>query len=353
MQIDPSRLERWLAEVGPDADVSLTGGGVRPLASDRFDTDPGAFDDTPTADGPELGAEIGERHGREGSETVVTRGSREATLLATLALLEDHAVVVTPAAGSLPALADAFGDTTRVPLRGPGSTLDPEAVGEALGPATDFVAVGNPNDPTGRIHDGATMRAVYERCADNGTYLLCDESYRPFSPDPPPSVAGLGRYGISTGGVSKAFGLGGLRVGWLCGPPAVVAAAGNWRAYTTASPSVLDRHVVAQALDRRAELLPENRAHVANNRASVEAFVGSRELEWSSPDCGPSALCSIPDGFANGESFCRSLLAEASVAAVPGGVYGRPDRFRLGFGGETAALEEGLSRLGRFLDRHR
>lgn len=353
MQIDPSRLERWLAEVGTDADVRLTAGGVRPLAADRFDTDPGTLGDSPTAGEPDLAAELGAYHGREGPETIVTPGSRAATLLATLSLLERHAVVVTPTAGSFPALADAFGDVSRVPLREPGGTLDPAAIGDALRADTDLVAVGNPNDPTGRIHDGATMRAVYERCADNGTYLLCDERYRPLAPDPPPSVAEFGRYGISTGDVSTAFGLGGVRVGWLCGPPAVVAAAGNWRAYTTASPSALDRHVAAQALDRRAELLPENRAHVADNRAIVEAFVGSRGMAWSAPDCGPSALCSIPDGFADGESFCRSLLAEASVAVVPGSVYDRPDRFRLGFGGETATLETGLSRLGAFLDRHR
>ena len=354
MQIAPFDLERWFAEVEAQSDVMLAESGVRPLSADRFDTDPGELGYViPTAGDPELRAEIGDHHGRDAAGTIFTCGTQEANLLAMLALLDDHAVVVLPTYGSLPGLADALTDVTRVPLKEPGWTLDPDAVGAALQPDTDLVAVVNPNNPTGRYHDEATMRAVYERCADNGTYLLCDEVYRHLASDPIAPVASFGRYGVSTGGVSKAFGLAGLRFGWLCGPDAVVAAAENWKDYTTISPPTFGQHIAEQAFDRRAEILAENRDHVATNRGLVEAFLEEYGLEWSAPDCGVNAFLEVPEGFAGGESFCRSLVAEESVVLAPGEAFDRPEWVRIEFGLPTAELETGLSRLGSFLERHR
>jgi len=354
MQIAPFELERWFAEVEADADVMLAESGVRPLSADRFDTDPGELGYViPTAGDPGFRAEIGAHHGRDDGETVLTCGTQEANLLAMLSLLDEHAVVVTPTYGSFPGLAGALGDVTRVPLSEPDWTLDPDAVGAALRPETDLVVVVNPNNPTGRYHDEATMRAIYERCADNGTYLLCDEVYRFLAPEPIAPVASFGRYGVSTGGVSKAFGLAGLRFGWLCGPRAVVAAAENWKDYTTISPPAFGHHVAEQAFDRREEILSENRDHAAENRAVVETFLGEHGLGWSAPDCGVNAFLEVPDGFAGGGSFCRSLLAEESVVLAPGEAFGRPEWVRIGFGLPAVELDEGLSRLGAFLNRHR
>ena len=353
MEIAPFELERWFAEVEADADVMLAESGVRPLSADRFDTDPGTLGYVvPTSGDPEFRAEIGARHGRDADGTIFTCGTQEANLLAMLSVLDDHAVVVTPTYGSVTGLGDALGDVTRVPLSEPDWTLDPEAVGEALRPDTDVVVVVNPNNPTGRYHDEATMRALYERCADNGTYLLCDEVYRLLAEEPIPPVASFGRYGVSTGGVSKAFGLAGLRFGWLCGPRAVVAAAENWKDYTTISPPTFGQHVAEQAFERRAEILAENREHAAENRAVVEAFLETAGLDWSAPDCGVNALLRVPEGFAGGESFCRSLLAEESVVLAPGEAFDRPEWVRIGFGLPSAELDEGLTRLGEFLDRH-
>ena len=355
MRIAPLELERWFAEVEADADVVLADSGVRPLPASRFDLDPGDLGRVvPTAGDPELRAAIGDRHGHSADQTLCTCGTREANLIALLALVDSHVVVVTPTDGSLTGLAESLAETTRVRLDPPEWTLDPEAVGDALRPDTDAVILVNPNDPTGRYHDEKTVRTIYDRCAENGTYLLCDEAHRPLSADPIDPVASLGRYGVSTGGVSKAFGLAGLRFGWLCGPTAVVSAAENWKDYTTVSPPVVDQHVAAQALDpdRRAEILEESRAHAAENRAVLEAFLDAHELAWSDPDCGVNAFFRVPEGFAGGESFCRSLVAEESVVLAPGEAFDRPEFVRIGFGLPSAELDEGLSRLGAFLERH-
>jgi aspartate/methionine/tyrosine aminotransferase len=354
MRIAPLALERWFAEVEADADVMLAESGVRPLSANRFDTDPGDLGYViPTAGDLDFRATVGEHHGTSAEETLFTCGTQEANLLACLTLVESHAVVVTPTYGSLTGLPGALGEVTRVSLDPPDWTLDPDAVAEALRPETDLVIVVDPNNPTGRRHDEATMRAVYEHCADNGTYLLCDEVYRLLDPEPIDPAASFGRYGISTGGVSKAFGLAGLRFGWLCGPRAVVSAAANWKDYTTISPPRVGQHLARQAFERREAILAENRAHVAENRAVLEAFLEEYGLEWSDPDCGVNALLEVPEGFAGGESFCRSLVAEESVVLAPGEAFDRPAWVRIGFGLARAELDEGLSRLGAFLKRHR
>ncbi|MEF8777430.1 MAG: aminotransferase class I/II-fold pyridoxal phosphate-dependent enzyme [Natronomonas sp.] len=354
MRIAPFDLERWLAEVEADVDVMLAESRVRPLLADSFDIDPGDLGAVvPSAGAPDFRAEIGALHGRNAEETLFTCGTREANLLVLLALVDEHAVVVTPTDGSLTGLSETLGDVTRVPLDVPGWTLDPDAVADAIRPETDLVAVVNPNDPTGRYHDEATIQAIYEHCADNGTYLLCDEASRLLASDPIDPVASFGRYGISTGGVARAFGLAGLRFGWLCGPSAVRAAAENWKDYTTNSPSKLGQHVAEQAFERRGAILETNRAHVADNRAVLEAFCEEYDLQWSDPDCGATAVLETPDGFAGGESFCRSLLTEESVALAPGEAFDRPEWVRIGFGLPSEELEAGLSRVGTFLDRHR
>lgn len=353
MRIAPFALERWFAEVEADADVMLAESGVRPLEASRFDTDPGDLGYViPTAGSPDFRAQIGDHHGRSAEETVFTCGTQEANLLACLALIDDHAVVVTPTYESFSGLASSLGELTRVPLTEPDWTLDPAAVGEAIRPETDVVVVVNPNNPTGRYHDEETIQAIYERCADNGSYLLCDEVYRPLADDPIAPVASYGRYGISTGGVSKAYGLAGLRFGWLCGPRSVVSAVKHWKDYTTISPPVLGQHVAEQAFDRREDILSENREHVETNRTTVETVFEDRGLRWSAPDCGVNAFVEVPAGFAGGESFCRSLYTEESVVLAPGEAFDRPSWFRIGFGLPREELDVGLSRLGRFLDRH-
>jgi aspartate/methionine/tyrosine aminotransferase len=352
MDIEPFALERFFAEHEAGADLMLAESGVRSLSAARFDTAPGELGYVvPTAGDPDFRAAVGSLHDRSAVETLFTCGTQEANFLAFLGTVESHAVVVTPTYGSLTAVPRSLGEVTEVPL-GEDWRLDPDAVVEALRPETDLVVLNNPNNPTGRYHDESAVRAVYDACADNDTYLLCDEVYRLLADEPIPPVAGFGEYGLSTAGVSKPFGLAGLRFGWLCGPESVVERAERWKDYTTISPPKIGQHVARQAFDEREELLAESRALAADHRAVVADFLDERGLAWSNPDCGVNALVEVPDGFPDGETFCRQFVAEESVVLAPGEAFGLPGRFRIGYGLPLAELEEGLARLERFLETH-
>jgi len=352
MEIEPFALERWFDRHEPDADVMLAESGVRPLSASRFDLDPGDLGYViPTDGAPDLRARVADRYGREVDEAVFTCGTQEANLLAILATVDTHAVAVVPSYQSLHALPGAVGEVTRVELEPPAWRLDPDAVAGAIRPETDLVVVNNPNNPTGRQHPAATIGTVHDIAADRDAYLLCDEVYRPLSEDPVPRVAGLGPHGLSTCGLSKGYGLAGLRFGWLVGPPEVIAAARRWKDYTTIAPPAVGQHVARQALADERSILARSRELAAEHRAVVAAFLDEHGLEWHDP-VGVNGFPTVPDGFASGREFCERLVAEESVVLAPGEAFGCPGRFRIGFGCERATLAEGLDRLDAFLDRH-
>src|SRR6056297_1952184 len=305
MRIDPFGLERWFAEYEHEADIMLAESGIRSLDASRFDLDPGKLGYViPTNGDPEFRAAVGDRYDRSADEVLFTCGTQEANFLTFLSLLGDetpvdgggetaspegvgsgtHAVVVTPTYQALHAVPDAFGDVTRVDLEPPEWELDPEAVADAARDDTAVIVVNNPNNPTGQYHDEAAMRAVYDVAVDRDAYLLCDEVYRLLADDPQPPVASFGRHGISTTSLTKAYGLAGLRFGWIAGPEPVVERAWRWKDYTTISPSLFGQHVAKQAMgEREPAILRENRELAATNRAIVADWLDRHGLDWHDP----------------------------------------------------------------------
>ena len=371
MRIDAFGLERWFAEYEHEADIMLAESGIRSLAADRFDLDPGKLGYViPTNGDPTLRESVGERYDRSRDGVLFTCGTQEANVLAFLSLLGDenavdvdagadepgegigtgtHAVVVTPTYQALHAVPEALGEVTRVELEPPEWTLDPDEVADAAHDDTAVVVVNNPNNPTGRYHDEATMRAVYDVAVDNDAYLLCDEVYRLLAERPHPPVASFGAHGVSTTSLTKAYGLAGLRFGWIAGPEPVVERAWRWKDYTTISPSLFGQHVAKQALGRReSRILEENRELARDHRKRVGEWVDGLGLDWYEP-VGVNGFVTVPEPFANAEAFCRTVVEEESVVLAPGGLFGFPDRLRIGFGLPTEELEEGLTRVRRVI----
>ncbi|MFC7196098.1 aminotransferase class I/II-fold pyridoxal phosphate-dependent enzyme [Halosimplex aquaticum] len=356
MDIEPFALERWLAEHEHDAAVNLGDSGVRPLEADRFDTDPGRLGYViPTNGDPDLRETVADRYDRGADELLFTCGTQEANLLAVLATLDrdSHAVCVTPTYQSLHSLPAAVADVTRAELAPPEWTLDPDAVADAIRPDTELIVLNNPNNPTGKVHSQETVDAVYDFAAGADAYLLSDEVYRPLTSvdERVTPVASMGPHGISTCGLSKGWGLPGLRFGWLAGPEEVVSAAWGWKDYTTISPSAFGQHVGRQAIEREDELLAENRAHVRGNRDLVADFVDEYGLDWHLP-AGATGFLTVPDAFESSDAFCRALVGEGVVVA-PGEAFGHPGYVRVGFGADRETVIDGLDRTGRVIEERR
>jgi aspartate/methionine/tyrosine aminotransferase len=353
MDVDPFGLERWLAAYEPEAEVMLAESGVRSLPASRFDTDPGDLGYVIPTDGdPALRERVGERHGRDADEVVFTCGTQEANFLAFLSLLGagDHAVVVTPVYQSLRSIPGALGSVTTVGLDPPRWTLDVDAVADAIRPETRAIVFNNPNNPTGRYHAEDVVEALYDLAIDADAYLLCDEVYRMLADERVPPVASVGPRGLSTGGLSKAYGLAGLRFGWLVGDREVVDRARRWKDYTTISPPLFGQHVARQALGRReATILAEHRELARRNREVVADFLDEYGLDWLEPT-GVNGFVTVPDGFDGAEAFCRTVFDRERVVLAPGDLFGHPEYVRVGFGPETETLRRGLARVGRVIE---
>ncbi|MDL5362615.1 aminotransferase class I/II-fold pyridoxal phosphate-dependent enzyme [Halalkalicoccus sp. NIPERK01] len=355
MEIAPFGLERWFDEYEHDAEIMLAESGIRSLEANRFDTDPGELGYVIPTDGdPEFRAEIAARYGRDAEEVCFTCGTQEANYLVFRSLLEpgDHTVVVTPTYQALSAVPESICDVSRVSLSVPDWGLDVDTVAEAIRPETRLLVLNNPNNPTGRYHSKETVEALYELAEENDAYLLCDEVYRLLCEDPLPPVASMGEHGISTASLTKAYGLAGLRFGWIAGPEEVIEGAVRWKDYTTISPSVFGQHVARQALgEREGAILAENRELAREHHDMVAEWIDEHGLEWHDP-VGVNGFVTVPDGFDSGKEFCRAVVEAEGVVLAPGEFFGFEDYFRIGFGLPTAELEEGLTRVGRVIEDH-
>lgn len=376
MFIEPFGLERWFAKYEHEADIMLAESGIRSLDASRFELDPGKLGYViPTNGDPDFRAEVGDRYDRGADEVLFTCGTQEANFLAFLALMdenplggdaayrsrsvsgsssqESHAVVVAPTYQALHAVPEALGNVTRVWLEPPDWELNVDAVADTIRPETSVVVLNNPNNPTGRYHPPEKVEALYDLAADAEAYLLCDEVYRLLAEEPIDPVASMGEYGISTTSLTKAYGLAGLRFGWLAGPEEVVERAWQWKDYTTISPSKIGQHVARQALgDHEDEILTENRELAATHRERVREFVVEYDLTWYDP-VGVNGFVSVPEEFEGSKEFCHAVAQEESVVLAPGDLFGYDDYFRIGFGLPSDELADGLTRVGDCIERHR
>ncbi|MBP1985804.1 aminotransferase class I/II-fold pyridoxal phosphate-dependent enzyme [Halolamina salifodinae] len=356
MDVSPFGLERWFAEYEHEADIMLAESGIRSLPADRFDLDPGKLGYViPTNGDPEFRADVGARYDRSADEVLFTVGTQEANFLTFLSLLHsehgDHAVVVTPTYQALHAVPEAFGEVTRVPLNRGDWSVDVAGVRKAIRDDTAVVVLNNPNNPTGVYHDEETVQELYDLAAENDTYLLCDEVYRLLADEPITPAAALGEYGISTTSLTKAYGLAGLRFGWVVGDEDVVERAWRWKDYTSISPSLFGQHVAKQALgEQEDDILSENRELAREHKRIVADWINDHGLDWEVPT-GVSGFVTVPDGFEDAEEFCRVVAEEASVVLAPGHLFGPyENRFRIGFGLRKEELRDGLRRVGAVIE---
>ncbi len=308
---------------------------------------------------PALREEIARLYPGVGPEHVLTfAGAQEAVFILMNVLLGpgDHAVVTWPGYQSLHEVARATGaDVSLLRLREEdGWRLDLEAVKRELRPHTKLLVVNFPHNPTGALPDVETWKGLFALARERGVYVLADEVYRLLEYDPAdtlPAAAELAERGVSLGVMSKAFGLAGLRVGWLaCRDTALLERCAAYKDYTTicnAAPSEVLSLIALRAKER---VLARSRDILARNLAVLDGFFARRadHFRWVRPRGGSVAFPSLRGEVAVG-TFCQRLVEQEGVLLLPGDVYDMPgNHFRLGLGRKN--LPDALARLERFCD---
>jgi aspartate/methionine/tyrosine aminotransferase len=269
-------------------------------------------------------------------------GAEEAMFWALQELLGpgDHTVVTVPNYQSMESLTIASGaDVDGLVLRGEdGWALDLDALEALLRPSTRVVAVNFPNNPTGARPSRETFLRLVRLCDERGIRLFSDEVYRGLEADALPQAADLSERALSLNVMSKAYGLPGLRIGWLaCRDRALLERLERRKHYTTICNAVPSEHLAALALRNGEAIRARNRAIVAENVPVFEAFFAARPVEWEPPQGGCVCFPRLTTGEPT-STFCRRLVEEAGVILLPADVFASElgevpaDRFRLGAG---------------------
>ncbi len=231
-----------------------------------------------------------------------------------------------------------------------GFRVDPREIERAMTPRTRLIALTNLHNPSGVRIEETALREVGEIARRAGARVLVDEVYLEAVFDSPwRSTFHLGEHFVVTSSLTKAYGLNGLRCGWILAAPEL--AERMWRLNDLFG--VIPAHVAERlsviALDHLDEISHTARELLATNRAALNRFLDSRsDLRAVRPAAGTIMFPRVLSG--GGDRFCALLRDKYETSVAPGKFFEMPQHFRVGIGGDTAVLNEGLHRLGAALD---
>lgn len=358
-------MERWQSRWENAVDFNLAESGVQPLTVDELQAlvriEPG---DTllgygHTDGSPLLRERIAALYpGASAGNVVATVGSAEANFVALWRLVEpgDTVVVLRPAYEQTTGLAAGLGaHVESVWLEESlGWQPSPGACAAAIRPGTRLVVLTHPNNPTGQPLGEAAVAEIVSAAEKVGAWILSDEVYAggELEGGPTPSLWGRTERALVSASLSKAYGLAGLRLGWLVAPEAFREDAWARKDYTTIAPSPLSDRLGAAALEpaARGRLLERGKSILRANLAVLEEWAAGHAgyLGFQRPRAGAIAFFryDLPVGSAD---LAERLRAEHGVLIVPGEQFGMDGHFRIGYGYTMPPIEAGLERLSAAL----
>lgn len=364
-QFQPFLMERMMSKFEQDVEYNLSESGVHPITvRELLDDDPHLINDIlatglnyPHVNGtPELRANIAGLYDGAGVENVlVTVGAAEANYITIRTLLGpgDEIVVMLPNYMQIWGIAknhELNVKTFRL-CEERGWAPDLAELESAVTPATRLIAVCNPNNPTGHILAEEEMDAIVA-CAERvGAWILADEVYRGADrvcDEENPSFYGRYDKVVATGSMSKAYGLPGLRLGWVLGPPETVDDIWARHEYTTISATALSNKLAAYALTPgvRPRLIQRTRGYIRRGYPILERWMASHGNTFSPTPPDAAAICFVRYHLdINSTEFTERLRQEKGVLIVPGDHFGMDHFVRISFGLPEDYLVPGLDRI--------
>ena len=340
---------------------------IAELLSLASDEDRHAFENlhlgyTETFGSPALRQAIAETYeSMSADEILCFAGATEGIFTAMQVLLKagDHAIVLTPNYQSAETVPLSICDVSGVGLdEKRGWALDIDRLRDAIRPNTRLVSINFPNNPTGAIPSQGTMHALIDLCREKDLWLFSDEAYRGVETDASRRVRQVAddyEKGLSLSVMSKAYGLPGLRIGWIaCRDRNLLVRLERFKHYLSICNSAPSELLARIALKARSTIIERNVGLIRQNIAVARSFLDRHPdlFDFAPPDGG--CVCFVrykgPDGV---EEFTRRLVEDAGVLLLPASIYRSEigevpkDYFRLGLG--RALLPEALNALDDWL----
>jgi aspartate/methionine/tyrosine aminotransferase len=222
-----------------------------------------------------------------------------------------------------------------------------------ISPRTRLIVITNHHNPTGVLTDEKSLREVGELARRVKARVLVDEVYLESMFDRrPPTAAHLGTEFMATSSLTKAFGLSGLRCGWIVAEPALALEIWLLNDLFGANGAHPAERLSVCAFAQLEKISEKARSRIETNRELLNQFLDTRDdLETVRADSGTTMFPRLRQG--SSENLCRLLREKHETSVVPGSYFEMPAHFRVGLGGATDVLREGLERLGKALDELR
>ncbi len=295
-------------------------------------------------------------------QILTTAGTSEANFLLMWSLVEpgDEVLFELPNYMQMWGLLHAFGAKVKpFYLReGLGWQPDLDEMKKLVTPKTKLIVLTNPNNPTGSVLAPEIMKGIVGLAAGAGAWILADEVYQgaELSGLTTPSFWGTWEKTLVVNGLSKAYGLPGLRIGWIVGPEAVVKKTWPYHDYTTISPSALSDQLatVTLAPANRERILQRTRSILNANFPVLEKWLKDHEGLFSFHQPRAGAICFARyDLKVNSTALVERLIREVSVLLVPGDHFEMDGYLRFGYGPERGYLLRALGRIEEILKKIR
>ncbi len=313
---------------------------------------------TESSGNPELKEEIARLYSSVDPDQILVHAGAEETIFNFMNVVldkGDHAIVHFPCYQSLFEVAESIGcEVTRWRTREEDRwTLDIDFLKDAVKPNTKAVIINTPHNPTGYLASQETFREIIDLSHEHGFLVFSDEVYRFLEYDPAdrlPALCDLDENGLSLGVMSKAYGLPGLRIGWIATRNReLYARMAAFKDYTTICNSAPSEFISTIALRNRKRIVERNLKIVRDNLETLNRFFEKYEdrFNWTPPKAGPIAFPSLR-GERDVVAFCRDLVDKSGVLLLPGTLYDASRRnFRIGFG--RSNVPECLQHLDGYL----
>jgi hypothetical protein len=297
----------------------------------------------------ELERAIGPLWDAPGGRVALTAGGSEANAIVFGALLErgDEVLVESPGYQphrEVPRLFDLAVRRFARPL-GAGGAAVAEAVEAALAPATRMVVLTHPHNPSGGALTAADLAGLTGLAERRGLWILCDEIFRDAMPGPRGTVAVLGPRWIATSSLTKVYGLGGLRLGWIAGDERILARCVTVQNALSAAPAVPSIALALALVPHLDTLRARSLGMLATNRARWVASLRDG-VPFESPvrPLGTTAWALFP-APGEGDAFAEFASRHGDLAVTPGRFFGEPRGMRIGLGGESQRFAAALDTL--------
>jgi aspartate/methionine/tyrosine aminotransferase len=232
---------------------------------------------------------------------------------------------------------------------------DMDEIRKLITPKTKMIVVCNPNNPTGSIMTNSNMEELIDIANESSAWILSDEVYRGAELDGKEITSFYGKYDkvIAVGGLSKAYSLPGLRMGWIVAPEDIAEKSWLYHDYTSISPGVLSQQIATWALEpsTRQKILSRNRKMLNENLSLFQNWLDKRKHLFDFIPQKAGAMSFVRYHFdMNSTVLTERLRKEKSLLIVAGDCFGMDNYLRLGIGSEKEFLLEGLQRLEEGLE---